>query len=121
MDDCIFCRIARGEAEAKVVYADDHFIAFDDIMPPGPVHTLVIPREHFESMNDAPAAVLGCLFATVVEVARLKGVADTGYRVIVNNGPDAAQTVSHLHVHVIGGAPMAHGMVRFRDAGDREG
>ncbi len=114
MDVCVFCTIARGEMPAAVVWENDEFMAFDDIMPRGPVHTIVIPKRHFAGLSDnVPAETLGGLFAGVAEVAALKGVAETGYRVIVNTGRDAAQTVRHLHVHVLGGAPMSHRMVRF--------
>jgi histidine triad (HIT) family protein len=112
VEPCIFCMIARGELPASTVYADDEFLAFDDIAPQAPVHTLVIPRRHFARMDDAvPVDVLGRLMAVVRDVAALKGVAGTGHRVIVNNGAQAGQTVGHLHVHILGGAPMGHGMV----------
>jgi histidine triad (HIT) family protein len=117
MLDCMFCKIVRGELAARVVYEDDTVLAFDDISPQAPVHTLVIPKEHFEQLGDAPAETLGALFSAVPRVAEIKGVAATGYRVIVNNGRDANQTVKHLHVHVLGGHPMSHGMVRFADEG----
>lgn len=115
MDDCIFCGIANEQIPARVVYSDDDVVAFDDIAPQGPVHTLLIPRTHFVNMNDAPPDVLCALFSAVPEVARLKGIAESGYRVIVNNGPDASQTVDHLHVHVLGGGRMTHGMVHFAE------
>lgn len=116
MEDCIFCRIARGEIPVQPVYEDESVIAFDDVSPQAPVHTLVIPRRHLTNMGDSISAEeLGELFAAVPEVARRKGVAVSGYRVIVNNGPDANQTVQHLHVHILGGRSMAHGMVTFSD------
>ena len=78
------------------------------------MHTLVIPRVHYANLDDdVPAEVLGAVFSAVREVARIKGIARSGYRVIVNNGRDANQTVPHLHVHVLGGRPMTHGMVHF--------
>ncbi|GAV31073.1 diadenosine tetraphosphate (Ap4A) hydrolase and other HIT family hydrolases [Coriobacteriaceae bacterium EMTCatB1] len=114
MSECVFCMIARGEIPAKVVYEDDQVLAFDDIAPQAPVHTLIIPKEHFDRMGpDVPAEVISALFTAVPKVAEAKGVAESGYRVIVNNGPDAMQTVGHLHVHVIGGKRMSHGMVHF--------
>lgn len=112
MDDCLFCKIVRGEVPAKRVYEDETVIAFDDISPQAPVHTLVIPREHRTNLSDnVGATILAGLFGAVREIASLKGVDESGYRVIVNNGPDANQTVGHLHVHVVGGAAMSHGMV----------
>ena len=114
MEDCIFCKIGRGEIPVSLVYQDDLVVAFDDVSPQAPVHTLVIPREHFANLGDGvPAETLAALFSAVPEVAAVKGVAESGYRVIVNNGPDANQTVAHLHVHVVGGRGMEHGMVTF--------
>ena len=116
MDECVFCKIGRGELTARSVYQNDSVVAFDDISPQAPVHTLVIPRAHYVSLSDdVPQAVLGAVFSAVAEVARIKGVDRTGYRVIVNNGSDANQTVKHLHVHVLGGQPMTHGMVNFAE------
>jgi histidine triad (HIT) family protein len=114
MDDCIFCKVASGEIPATFIYEDAHVVAFDDISPQAPVHTLVVPRVHYLNLNDPiPAEVLGAVFGAVSKVAEIKGVAASGYRVIVNNGPDANQTVQHLHVHVLGGRAMGHGMVTF--------
>ncbi len=114
MEKCIFCMVARGEMSAKMVFENEHVVAFDDIAPQAPVHTLVIPRTHYASMSDSvPVDVLSAVFAAVPEVAAIKGVSDSGYRVIVNNGVDANQTVGHLHVHILGGREMSHGMVNF--------
>lgn len=114
--DCMFCRIVRGETPAHIVWENDDTIAFDDINPQAPVHTLIVPRMHFTNLNDdIPASQLAAIFGAVSEVARFKGVAESGYRVLVNNGPDATQTVGHLHVHVMGGRRMGHGMVTFAD------
>ena len=117
MEDCVFCLIASGALPAKVVYEDDAVIAFDDISPQAPVHTLVIPRDHYASMGGGvDEDVLCALFAAVPRVAEAKGVLESGYRVIVNNGTDANQTVEHLHVHVLGGRAMSHGMVAFAES-----
>lgn len=116
MDGCIFCKIAAGEIPANLVWEDERVIAFDDIAPQAPVHTLVIPREHHVHLGDEmDGGLLGALFAAVPKVAAAKGVAESGYRVIVNNGRDAGQLVGHVHVHVLGGRAMAPGMVRFED------
>ena len=116
MSECIFCMIAEGKMPAKIVYEDDDIIAFDDIMPQAPVHTLVVPRKHHESMDDdVDEALMGKIFGTVPKVAEVKGVSDSGYRVIVNNGKEASQSVGHVHVHVLGGKQMSHGMVRFHE------
>jgi histidine triad (HIT) family protein len=117
VDDCIFCKIGRGDIPTNVVYEDRDVIAFDDVSPQAPVHTLVIPKAHYRNLSDeVPADVLAAVFSAVREVAAIKGVADGGYRVIVNNGPDSNQTVPHLHVHVLGGRHMTHGMVNFAEA-----
>lgn len=116
MDDCLFCKIARGEIPATLVYEDDRVMAFDDIAPQAPVHTLIIPRNHYTNLNDdIPADELAGIFGAVQHVARIKGIGTSGYRTIVNSGHDSNQTVKHLHVHVMGGRPMAHGMVTFAD------
>lgn len=114
MSECVFCMIARGEIPARVVYSDDLVIAFDDIAPQAPVHTLIVPKQHFDNLgSNVPSEIIAALFTAVPKVAAAKGVSESGYRVIVNNGPDAMQTVGHLHVHVIGGRRMTHGMVHF--------
>jgi histidine triad (HIT) family protein len=114
MSECIFCKIAGGEIPSTAVYEDDFVLAFDDLSPQSPVHTLVIPKRHFASLaDDVDRETLGALFSAVDEVARIKGIRESGYRTIVNTGKDANQTVAHLHVHVMGGREMAHGMITF--------
>lgn len=110
MTECIFCKIAGGDIPATVVYEDDQVIAFDDLSPQMPVHTLIVPKEHHDHIgDDIPDALMGHLFNTVKKVAEIKGIASSGYRVIVNTGDDAQQSVHHVHVHVLGGAPMNSG------------
>lgn len=112
MSDCIFCAIGRGEIPATVVYADDAVLAFDDIAPQAPVHTLIIPLAHYDNAaDDVPPELMVRVMAAIPRVAEAKGIAESGYRVIINTGPDAAQSVHHFHVHVLGGKPMAEGMV----------
>ena len=107
MDDCLFCKIVAGEIPAKVVYEDDDFLAFDDIEPEAPVHTLIIPKQHFDNLQDGvPQDLLGKLLVVVPKVADIKGVGEGGYRTIINTGPDSAATVGHLHVHILGGTKM---------------
>jgi len=116
VDDCIFCKVANGDIPATFIYEDDMVVAFDDISPQAPVHTLIIPRQHYAHLgDDVPGDVVQALFAAVPKVAQAKGISESGYRIIVNAGPDANQTVPHLHVHVMGGKPMSHGMVNFGD------
>ena len=105
-DDCIFCKIAKGEIPTNKVYEDDDVLAFDDLEPLMPVHTLVIPKQHYNDLSDdVPAEVLGNVFSKVAVVAAKKGL-DNGYRVLVNTGEDASQSVKHLHVHILGGGFM---------------
>ncbi len=107
MSDCIFCKIIAGEIPSKKVYEDDYVYAFDDIEPEAPVHTLVVPKQHFDNLQDGvPAETLGNWMAAVPEVAKVKGVYESGYRCIINTGRDSAGTVPHLHVHVLGGVKM---------------
>ncbi len=106
-DDCLFCKIIAGEIPSKKVYEDDFCYAFDDIEPEAPVHTLVVPKKHHPDLQTGVTPEeLGRLMAAVPEVAKLKGVYESGYRAVVNVGPDSAQTVQHLHVHILGGIKM---------------
>ena len=103
----MFCRIVRGEIPATVVASTDDAIAIRDIDPKAPVHVLVLPRQHLSSLNDAgDTALVGRLVALGREVARSEGIADTGYRLVINTNEHGGQTVNHLHVHVLGGRPM---------------
>ena len=108
-DACLFCRIAAGELPATVVYADDEVMAFRDIAPRAPIHVLVIPRRHIVSvmdMSDEDEPLLGRMFSVIREMARRDGIAEAGFRVVSNTGPDGGQTVDHLHFHVFGGRFM---------------
>ena len=107
---CIFCRIGRGEIPATIVYEDDTTLAFRDLDPKAPVHVLVIPREHIASVTDvtaAHAAALGRLFIAARTVAEQEGLAHSGYRLVVNAGSDAGQSVDHIHMHVLGGRRLS--------------
>lgn len=109
-EDCIFCRIAQGEIPAQVVRQDEDTVAFRDIDPKAPTHVLVIPRRHIASVNvltPEEAALVGKLFLAAKEIARDDGVAESGYRMVVNAGPDAGQSVDHVHLHVLGGRGLA--------------
>ena len=107
--DNIFAKILRGEIPCGKRYEDEYALAFDDINPGRPVHVLVIPKGEFVSMDDFTASASGeqvaGFFRAVGEVARLCGVAESGYRIIANTGEDGHQEVPHFHVHVVGGAP----------------
>ena len=103
---CLFCRIARRELPAKILFEDERVLAFEDMRPQAPVHVLVIPKAHFASLNDAPAgseALLGELLLAARRAARDKGIAETGYRVVLNTGRDSGQEILHIHFHVLGG------------------
>ena len=109
MADCVFCRIGRGEIPADIVYKDDEVVAFRDITPQGPVHVVVIPVEHIPGMKEAEArhqGLVGKLMLVAAQVAQQEGIADSGYRLVVNQGREGGQSVDHLHVHVIGGRAM---------------
>ncbi|MCY3565177.1 MAG: histidine triad nucleotide-binding protein [Gammaproteobacteria bacterium] len=106
MQDCIFCKIVAGEIPCEQVYADDLIIAFHDISPQAPTHILVIPRKHISDMNEASAedqAVLGHMMLRASEIAAEAGLAESGYRLALNTGPDARQSVFHIHLHILGG------------------
>lgn len=107
-DDCLFCRIVRKEIPATIVLSDEHVIAFRDINPQAPVHVVIIPREHVPSLNEATdAEMLGRLSLTATEIARREGIAESGYRTVVNTNRAAGQTVFHIHLHLLGGRSMA--------------
>ncbi len=107
-DDCIFCKIANGEIPTDMVEETERIAVFKDTSPQCPVHVLVVPKDHYESLNDGvPAELLGEMMALLPKVAATTGVHDSGYRVIVNTGLDANQTVKHLHIHVLGGEKLS--------------
>jgi histidine triad (HIT) family protein len=108
--DCLFCNIIRGETPADAVYQDERSLAFRDIRPQAPVHVLVIPREHMESLDDASQkdeALLGHLLRVAARVANEQGLSEGGYRTVINTGAGAGQSVFHLHVHVLGGRSLS--------------
>lgn len=107
--DCLFCKIIAGEIPSEKVYEDDVCAAFNDISPQAPTHILIVPREHFDSLDKAEKvhqATLGHMLLTAAKLARQKGFAEDGYRVVINTNADGGQTVFHLHVHLLGGRPF---------------
>ena len=105
MNDCIFCKIARGEIPSKKVFEDEDLFAFHDIHPVAPVHFMVIPKQHIPSLNEADMshqAILGKLLVKAGELARNQGLTD-GFRTIINTGRIGRQEVYHLHIHIMGG------------------
>jgi len=107
MTDCLFCKIVRGEIPATIVKQNDRYLAFRDIHPQAPTHVLAIPRDHVRSLNDAadPDA-LGGLLLFARDIARAEGLAESGYRVVLNTNGDGGQTVFHIHAHILGGRAM---------------
>lgn len=109
MDDCIFCKIIKGEIPSDKVYEDDRVLAFKDINPEAPVHILVIPKEHIESINEVNeqnASIVAYIFTVINKIVKELGIDKDGYRVITNTGDNAGQTVHHMHFHVLGGAKL---------------
>ena len=107
--DCLFCKIANGEIPSKKVYEDETVYAFYDISPMAPVHVLIIPKEHIDSINGITpenSAVVAHIFEVAAKLAKQLGVSEDGYRVISNCGKNAGQTVFHLHFHLLGGKPL---------------
>lgn len=110
MSGCLFCKIASKEIPAQIVHENDHVVAFRDIRPAAPTHVLVIPKKHVVGMHEVgrkDAEMIGEVMLAARDVAEKLGLDATGYRVVVNNGADAGQSVFHLHVHVLGGRGMA--------------
>ena len=106
-DSCLFCRIVRREIPAKVVHEDEHMLAFRDIDPKAPTHVLVIPKTHVASLNDTTdAEMLGRLMLVAKSLAASEGLSSDGYRTVVNTGPNAGQTVFHIHLHLLGGRKL---------------
>lgn len=107
--NCIFCKIIAGETPSEMVYEDDVCVAFKDLNPQSPSHVLIVPREHIESLDKARnkhQETLGYLHLVAAEIAREEGIAESGYRTVINTNGDGGQTVFHLHVHLLGGRPF---------------
>ena len=110
MSDCLFCGIVEGTIKANIVYQNDLVVAFKDIGPKAPVHVLIIPRKHIVGVLDITlddGAVIAEIFQVAARLAREFGIADSGFRVVVNSGPDSGQSVFHLHYHLLGGRQMS--------------
>lgn len=110
MENCLFCKIAQGQMPSKIVYQDEDVVAFEDINPQAPHHILLIPRRHIASIADLTqedASLLATLFAVATKLAHKLGLDESGYRFVTNVGPDAGQSVFHLHFHLLGGRKFA--------------
>lgn len=104
--NCIFCKIVAGELPSSKVFEDDICVAFNDINPQAPIHVLIVPKEHFDSLDKAQPKhkqTLGHILLTAAEIAREKGFNEKGYRIVINTNTDGGQTVFHLHLHLLGG------------------
>ncbi len=109
MEDCIFCKIINKEIPASIVFEDEKMIAFNDINSQAPIHILLIPREHFASLNDIPKEkknILSHLLLKARQIAQEKGIAEKGYRIVLNTAKDSGQEVFHIHFHLLGGRRM---------------
>ena len=113
MSDCLFCKIIKKEIPSEMVYQDDFITVFKDINPAAPVHLLVVPNIHIPAVSEAEEEheiLLGKLVLGAKKAAEDAGIAESGYRLIINNGPDGNQVIPHIHLHVLGGARMRHAM-----------
>lgn len=108
-ENCLFCKIAAGQIPSKIVYQDEDVVAFEDINPQAPYHVLIIPRRHIASMADLTledGPILAKIFITATKLAHDRGIDESGYRIVANVGPDAGQSVFHLHFHLLGGRKL---------------
>ena len=109
MKDCIFCRIASGDVPAEIVHSDDIVVAFRDLNPKAPTHMLLIPRKHVASLRELTQdddGAVGHLMRISAQLAEAEGISDSGFRLVANSGPDAGQSVGHLHFHLLGGREL---------------
>ncbi len=108
-ETCIFCQIVNNQTTANILYRDQQVTVFRDAHPVGPTHLLIVPNKHIESVNEAQdeeESLMGYMFSVARKLAAKEGVDKSGYRLVVNTGADAGQSVDHLHLHLIGGRPM---------------
>ena len=109
MDNCIFCKIINKEVPSKIAYEDERVLAFDDINPKAPIHVLLISKEHFGTLNEIPEEkkdILSHLLLKARQIAQEKGIAESGYRIVLNTEGDSGQEVFHIHFHLLGGRQM---------------
>lgn len=113
MNDCIFCKIIAGDIPSTNVFRDEKVTAFRDLNPAAPTHILIVPNKHIDSINmleDDDESLIGHLFTTAKKIAAQEKIAENGYRLIINTNAHGGQTVFHIHLHLLGGAPMQHPM-----------
>ncbi len=114
MEDCLFCKIVKGEIPSKKVYEDEDVYAFSDINPQAPIHILVIPKKHISSiveLNEENKDIVGKIFITINKIAKENGFLEDGFRVISNCGENAGQTVKHLHFHILAGKKLGEKII----------
>ena len=114
MEDCLFCKIIKGEIPSKKVYEDEEFLAFHDINPAAPIHILVIPKKHISmltELKEEDEQLMGKIFTIINKIAQQEGFVKEGYRVIVNCGKDSGQEVMHIHFHILGGTKLGEKIV----------
>ena len=105
-ENCIFCKIIKGDIPSNKVYEDDKMLAIHDVAPAAPVHVLLLPKEHTANVTTADPALVAYMLSKVKEIAEKTGIAEKGFRDVMNTGEDGGQTVNHLHIHVIGGKAL---------------
>lgn len=111
MEDCIFCKIIKGEIPSTKVYEDEYVLAFEEIAPRAAVHVLLIPKIHIRNITEIGDPTLAAaMFAGVAKVAEIKGIKESGFRTVANTGAHACQSVQHFHMHIIGGEQLTEGM-----------
>jgi histidine triad (HIT) family protein len=113
MEDCIFCKIANGAIPSEKVYENAEVVAFDDIHPMAPVHVVIIPKKHIPTLLDltkADMSSIGSMLIAAQEVARIKGISERGFRVVINCNKEGGQVIFHLHLHVLGGKKLKDGL-----------
>ncbi|MDA8241396.1 MAG: histidine triad nucleotide-binding protein [Nitrospiraceae bacterium] len=109
MSDCLFCKIIAKKVPAKIIYDDEAITAFEDVNPQAPVHTLIVPKKHLSTTLDITEEdneLIGRLIRVANRVAMEKGIAERGFRLVMNTNPEAGQSVYHIHLHLLGGRPM---------------
>ena len=114
MEDCIFCKISKGEIPSEKVYEDEEVLAFKDIHPAAPIHILVIPKKHIAKVTDImpeDEALVGKMYTVINKIAKEQGFAEDGFRMIINCGRDAGQEVMHLHFHILAGKKLGDKIV----------
>ncbi len=110
MSDCLFCKIVAGQIPCTEVFTNEDFLAFRDIDPKAPTHILIIPRRHITALSDLDGGdsdLVGKMLISATKIAAHEGLAENGYRFVINNGRDGGQTVGHLHLHILGGRPLS--------------